>query len=100
MESPPGKSPGTAGLPLRNAAPGHSSSVGHSHEEDTGEEDAGEDNTGEEQDPAKECAEFALFSAGPDRDFNPYLRYDAPNDGGNTLGTDLFNKDNIVELGP
>jgi hypothetical protein len=45
-------------------------------------------------------AEFALFSAGPDRFFNPDLRYDDPDDPGNDRGTDLFNEDNIVELGP
>lgn len=49
---------------------------------------------------ALQSAEFALFSPGPDRSFNPDLRIDDPNDTGNTRGTDLSNEDNIVELGP
>jgi hypothetical protein len=59
--------------------------------------DAGGDTT---TTAALNSAEFALFSAGPDRFFNPDLRYDDPDDPGNTRGTDLFNEDNIVELGP
>ena len=49
---------------------------------------------------ALRSAEFALFSPGPDRSFNPDLRYDLLNAQGNDLGTDLANEDNIVELGP
>ena len=48
---------------------------------------------------ALNTAEFALFSSGADRTFNPDLRYDDPVSTGNTLGTDLSNEDNIVELG-
>lgn len=46
------------------------------------------------------AAEFALFSSGADRAFNPQLRYDDRDMAGNTLGTDLANEDNIVEVGP
>ncbi len=50
-------------------------------------------------------AEFALFSAGPDRLLNQFLRYDDPNDTGNNQGaggqpTNFFNEDNIVEVAP
>jgi type II secretory pathway pseudopilin PulG len=43
-------------------------------------------------------AEFALFSAGPDRAFDPTTRYDARDN--NDDGVDYSNQDNIVELGP
>jgi type II secretory pathway pseudopilin PulG len=36
-------------------------------------------------------AEYALFSSGPDKKFNPRIRFDAPEE---------FNADNIVEVGP
>ncbi len=49
---------------------------------------------------ALRSAEFALFSPGPDRSFNPDLRYDLANEPSNDRGTDLFNQDNLVELGP
>jgi len=48
---------------------------------------------------AVNTAEFALFSSGADRAFNPDVRFDDPMAPGNTLGTDLSNEDNIVELG-
>ncbi|MHC4348027.1 MAG: type II secretion system protein [Planctomycetota bacterium] len=43
-------------------------------------------------------AEFALFSSGPDRAFDPTTRYDARDN--NDDGVDYSNEDNIVELGP
>ncbi len=50
-------------------------------------------------------AEFALFSAGPDKLLNQFLRYDDPNDTGNNQGannspTNFYNEDNIVEVAP
>lgn len=47
-----------------------------------------------------QTGEFALFSSGADRELNPELRVDDPQDPLNTLGTDLVNADNIVEVGP
>ena len=43
-------------------------------------------------------AEFALFSSGADRAFDPTVRYDARDY--NDDGVDYSNQDNIVELGP
>jgi type II secretory pathway pseudopilin PulG len=43
-------------------------------------------------------AEFALFSSGADRAFDPLVRYDALDN--NDDGVDYSNEDNIVELGP
>jgi hypothetical protein len=43
-------------------------------------------------------AEFALFSSGADRAFDPTTRYDALDN--NDDGVDYSNEDNIVELGP
>jgi prepilin-type N-terminal cleavage/methylation domain-containing protein len=47
-----------------------------------------------------QTGDYALFSAGPDRQFNAQLRVDDPNDPLNTAGTDMANQDNIVEVGP
>jgi hypothetical protein len=51
---------------------------------------------------ALRAARFALFSAGPDRSFNPHVRFDEDPDTNpcNPIDTSFFNKDNIVELGP
>lgn len=48
---------------------------------------------------ALRTASFAILSEGPDKAINPRLRYDDPNDAGNTLGTAFANQDNIVEVG-
>jgi len=47
---------------------------------------------------ALNSAEFALFSAGPDRAFDETARYDAEDY--NSDDVDFSNEDNIVELGP
>ncbi|MHC4218380.1 MAG: type II secretion system protein [Planctomycetota bacterium] len=47
---------------------------------------------------ALNSAEFGLFSPGPDRAFDPTVRYDAIDR--NNDGVDFSNEDNIVELGP
>jgi type II secretory pathway pseudopilin PulG len=47
---------------------------------------------------ALKAAEFALFSAGADRAFDPTTRYDARDNNDDCV--DFSNQDNIVELGP
>jgi len=49
---------------------------------------------------ALKAAEFAFHSTGPDKFWNPEIRYDDPDDSQNDLGTAFFNQDNIVEIGP
>jgi len=44
-------------------------------------------------------AEFAYFSAGPDKEDNHELRFDDPSDPQNAEGTEFVNEDNIVEAG-
>ena len=60
------------------------------------EDDSGDSSTT----MALQSAEFALLSAGRDGLLNEKIRYDDPNAENNTLQTDFFNEDNIVELGP
>ncbi len=48
---------------------------------------------------ALKSGKFAYFSAGPDGELNPEIRYDDPDDPQNTLNTDFANQDNLVEVG-
>lgn len=45
------------------------------------------------------AAKYALFSAGPDKTANRFLRFDDPDDPQNQAGTAWSNEDNIVEVG-
>lgn len=45
------------------------------------------------------AAKYALFSAGPDKTANRFLRFDDPDDPNNAAGTAWSNEDNIVEVG-
>ncbi len=49
--------------------------------------------------PELRTAKFALFSAGPDKTANRFLRFDDPDDPNNAAGTAWSNEDNLVEIG-